>query len=108
MKKHRSSFKQRPVLIIGKADLTDFVVLPVLRVTIKQNLDEKYDIELQPASFPKANLTDISYVRTHKQTIINKADLVKEVVDFKKEYNKTYIHIINKVKQFQNEMFISL
>ena len=51
------SFKKRPVLIVGKADDTDYIVLPISRVTKRENLDEYYDVLLNPDAVPKLNLT---------------------------------------------------
>ena len=46
--KGKMSFKNRPVLIVGKADNTDYIVLPISRVTKRENLDEYYDVLLNP------------------------------------------------------------
>lgn len=35
---HRMAFKKRPVLIIGKADESDYVVLPISRVTRQEHI----------------------------------------------------------------------
>ena len=43
---HRMEFKSRPVLVVGKADETDYVVLPISRVTNNINLDADYDFPL--------------------------------------------------------------
>ena len=99
----QNRFKQRPVLIIGQADKFDFVVLPISTVTNKDNLNEKYDFELQPNEFPLIGLKRVCYIRTHKQTIINRADLKRKIIDFQAEYSDTYKTVLKKVKEFQNE-----
>ncbi len=71
MKSNKMAFKKRPVLIIGKADKKDWVVLPVSRVTRKENLDLYYDFEINVSDYPKMPLKQTSYVRTHKQTVLN-------------------------------------
>ena len=43
---HKMDFKSRPVLIVGQADLTDYVILPISRVTNKDNIDSDYDFEI--------------------------------------------------------------
>ena len=35
----RMAFKNRPVLIVGKADASDYVILPISRVTNSANFD---------------------------------------------------------------------
>lgn len=69
------SFKHRPALIIGKADDSDYIILPISRVTNRQNLNRYYDITLNPSVVPSLNLRQTSYVRTHKQTVVHAADL---------------------------------
>lgn len=103
---HKNSFKVRPVLIIGKADSSDYVVLPISRITNRQNLDSFYDILITQITTPKMNLKKDSYIRTHKQYIINLGSLVKEIVDFKNEYPDIYIDAMAKVEDFQNKMII--
>ena len=97
-------FKKRPVLIIGKADKSDYIALPVSRVTNTQNLDIQYDIPISPTSVPLMNLSQLSYIRTHKQFVINATNLVKCVVDFKKEYSNLYIEVLVQTEQFQKNI----
>lgn len=101
MRHHRMAFKNRPVLIIGQADSTDYVVLPVSRVTRKENIDDHYDLEIKKEDYPFMNLTETSYIRTHKQSVVNEGELTREITDFKKEYPETYKRTINLVKEFQ-------
>lgn len=104
---HQMSFKNRPVLIIGQADNSDYVVLPISRVTNQANLDSNYDVPIDPNQYPLMNLKQLSYVRTHKQSVVNYAELTREIVDFRKEYQDAYVDIISKVEQFQKEMLIN-
>ena len=83
---HKMEFKSRPVLIVGQADRTDYVVLPISRVTNYANLENNYDIPIEPSDVPLMNLKQRSYIRTHKQSVIHLGELTKEIVDFKKEY----------------------
>ena len=61
---HRMSFKNRPVLIVSQADATDYVILPISRVTNSANLDMDYDFKVEPQDVPMMNLTQTSYIRT--------------------------------------------
>lgn len=103
-KMHKMSYKSRPVLIVGQADQNDYAVLPVSRVTNQNNLDNYYDVLLEPADYPLANLTQKSYVRTHKQYTIHKGELVKDIVDFRNVYSDTYLDIIIKMEEFQKNL----
>lgn len=101
---HKMDFKKRPVLIIGQADESDFVVLPISRVTRREHIDQQYDFELQAADYPKLSLKATSYVRTHKQSIANIGELADPIADLKKEYPDTYIKILALVEEFQKKL----
>lgn len=103
-KKGKMSFKKRPVLVIGKADDTDYVVLPISRVTKKENLDLVYDIEIEKEKFPLMNLKENSYIRTHKQTVLNKGDLIYKMINIRSEYSNLYHKVIKNVENFQAEL----
>lgn len=103
-KKCKMSFKKRPVLIVGKADDTDYVILPISRITKRENLDEYYDILLKPKEVPMLNLIQYLYVRTHKQSVVHVGELYKEIIDFKKEYMEIYFDIISKMEEFQRNL----
>lgn len=106
-KTHRLDFKNRPVLIIGQADSTDFVILPISRVTNHNNIDSYYDVPIEPEEVPLLHLKQRSYVRTHKQSIVNAGELTKEIVDFRKEYPNQYEEILSKMEEFQKKMIQS-
>lgn len=101
---HKMSFKKRPVLIIGQSDESDYIVLPISRVTNQKNLNKYYDIKISPKDFPLMNLTNDSYIRTHKQCPIHKGNLIKCIVDFKNTYTDTYKIAIEKVEEFQDNL----
>lgn len=101
---HRMAFKKRPVLIIGQADESDYVVLPISRVTHREHIDQKYDFELQVSSYPKLSLKATSYIRTHKQSVANVGELADEIADFKNEYPDAYIEVIVLVEEFQKKL----
>ncbi len=101
---HKMEFKNRPILIVGQADSTYYVVLPISRVTNFANLDNNYDVPIEPSDVPLMNLKQRSYVRTHKQCVIHLGELTKEIVDFKNEYPDIYINIIAKMEAFQKHL----
>lgn len=82
----------------------DYVCLPVSRVTRSEHIDRIYDIGINPATVPLANLKQRSYIRTHKQSAVHKATLVKAVVDFKTEYAGIFQEVLDKVELFQATM----
>lgn len=103
-KAKKMSFKNRPVLIVGKADDKDYIILPISRVTNQHNLDGKYDVPIDPADVPLMNLTQRSYIRTHKQAVVNEGQLTRQIVDFRKEYLDIYVDVISKMKDFQEAL----
>lgn len=100
-KKRKMAFKNRPILVVGQADSKDYVVLPISRVTNSQNIDPYFDVPLNPTDVPHMNLKQCSYVRTHKQTIINAAQIKQTIVNFQEEYTDIYFDIIAKMEEFQ-------
>ncbi len=102
--KRRMAFKKRPVLIIGEADQNDYVVLPISRVTQKGHIDLHYDFEMHKEDYPALSLKATSYVRTHKQTVVNNGELVDSIANFKEEYSEAYISILALVEEFQKNL----
>ena len=98
------SFKGRPALLIAKADTADYVALPVSRVSRSANLDPAYDVKVDPNVYPKLNLTSVSYVRTHKQTIIHAGQIGRFYGDMKTEYPDLFLEILSKREQFSKEI----
>lgn len=101
---HAMSYKARPALVLGKADSDDYVVLPVSSISIKANIDPVYDIKIDPSLYPKLNLKHVSYVRTHKQTIVHRTNLRDEIGDLKSEYEDLYLQILEKRETFSNSI----
>lgn len=101
---HEMAFKKRPVLVIGEADKKDWVVLPISRVTRKEFLDSHYDFEIDVSDYPKLSLKEKSYVRTHKQAVLNEGELSSCIVDFRNEYQEAYIEIIALMEEFQKNL----
>ena len=101
---HQMSYKARPALVLAKADAEDYVVLPVSSISIRANIDPVYDIEIDPGLYPKLNLRNTSYVRTHKQTIVHRANLRDEIGDLKSDYEELYLEILEKREAFSNSI----
>ncbi|MCD8014191.1 MAG: hypothetical protein LUG99_13635 [Lachnospiraceae bacterium] len=101
---HKMSFKSRPVLIIAESDETDYVVLPLSRVTCKDYLDSYYDIEVNPQDYPLLNLRAVSYIRVHKQIVIHAGELGKEIADLKKEYPDIFLMVLERMEEFQKKI----
>lgn len=101
----KMAFKGRPALIIGKADGSDYIVLPISSVRYKDNLDPYYDIEIDLSKYKLLELSKtISYVRTHKQTPVHYGEISTEISDLKGLYPELFNLIIDRVCEFQNEM----
>lgn len=96
----KQSIKSRPALIVGMADPSDYVVLPVSRVSIRSNLDPDYDIEVDPAQYPLLCLNAVSYIRTHKQTVIHAAEIGDVIGNLRGSYEDLYLTVIEKRDTF--------
>lgn len=103
-KTNRMETKKRPALVIAQADCQDYVILPVSTISRKQNIDSIYDIEIDPLIFPKSNLKQISYVRTHKQQYANRAQIDTMIGDIKTNYPDLYLEIIEKRENFSSSI----
>ena len=104
VQKARMSTKSRPALIIAKADDKDYIVLPISRISRRYNRDSTYDIEVDPVDYPLLNLTDVSFIRTHKQTVINRAEIGDCICDLKRNYEELYLLILERREQFSAEI----
>ncbi len=101
---NRMDFKKRPVLIIGQSDMTDYVILPISRVTNSANIDSDYDIPIEPSDVPLMKLRAKSYIRTHKQSVVHSGELITQIVDFKLEYPEIYLDVLAKMGDFQKKL----
>lgn len=100
----RVDIKSRPALLIAKADADDYVVLPVSRVSKQNNRHPDYDIQVDPAVYPELHLNAVSYVRTHKQTVIHKAEIGDMIGDMKGNYEELFLEILAKREEFSKEI----
>ena len=77
--------------------------MPISRITNSKNLDTCYDIPVDPVVFPDLRLNCFSYVRVHKQTVVNTASL-NEVSDMKTEYPQLFSSILDKLELYNSAM----
>lgn len=99
----RNKFKKRPMIILGQADSSDYVTLPVSKVSIKENTDDEYDLEIVCDEYPLLNLNCTSYIRTHKQTITNRNG-IRTIISVKDTYPELWLSILQKVEDFQKKI----
>jgi len=104
--KSKNSFKARPVLIIGSADASDYNALPISTITKKANIDADYDYSIDPVGYPLLNLKTRSYVRIHKQTVVNIRSIGKLLGDMKNDYPELYLEILLKLEQYNKNLVI--
>lgn len=103
-RKKKKDFKKRPVLVVGQADVNDYIVLPISKISISANINSYYDVPMEIADYPLMKLQYKSYIRTHKQTVIHGAELVHEITDFRNSYPDTYLDVMIKVEEFQKQL----
>ena len=100
--KCKMAFKYRPVLIIGKADSSDYIVLPISSVSITRNINKHFDIRIDSKQYVLLNLLkDTSYIRTNKQTTLNYKEILEEISNLKELYPELFKLIMNRVSEFQ-------
>lgn len=99
----RNKFKKRPMIILGQADSFDYVTLSVSKVSIKENIDDEYDLEIVCDEYPLLNLNCTSYIRTHKQTITNRNG-IRTIISVKDTYPELWLSILQKIEDFQKKI----
>lgn len=104
IKSHQMKTKSRPALVLAQADCEDYVVIPISKISRSENINLEYDIKIDPQVYPKTNLKQLSYARTHKQTIIHSSQLIDPFCDLKREYNDLYNKILTQRTTFSNEI----
>ena len=104
MRTHRQSVKSRPGLIIAQADSDDYVILPVSRVSDQRRIDPVYDLRVDPAVYPALRLNAVSYIRTHKQTIVHRGEISDLISDMRSSCEELYIEALTKRAQFSDEI----
>ena len=103
-KAQKKAFKKRPVLIIADQTNNDYTVLPVSTIKIKNNVDPEYDMGVDPTKYPKLGLKQFSYIRTHKQTPVHKAEITSVIGDMKSDYEDLWLEIITKMEVWNRKI----
>ena len=91
------------MIILGQADSSVYVTLPVSKVSIKENIDDEYDLEIVCDEYPLLNLNCTSYIRTHKQTITNRNG-IRTIISVKDTYPELWLSILQKIENFQKKI----
>ncbi len=101
----RTEFKSRPGLVIGNYGSTDndYIVLPISKVSNERMRHPEYDLAIDPYLYPLAHLTSFSYIRCHKQSTINRANISATICDFKDLYEEKYIEALLLLEKFGKE-----
>ena len=100
----KMAYKGRPALVIAVADTHDYVVLPVSSISRPTDRHALYDVEVDPAMYPLLNLKNVSYVRTHKQTVVHASQMGDLIGDMKSNYEDLYLSILEKREDFSKDI----
>lgn len=100
----KQMIKSRPGLIIAAADEGDYVVLPISKISDSRRIDPDYDIKVDPATHAELHLACVSYVRTHKQTTVNTAQIGDKISDMRTNCEDLYVDILAKRETFSKEI----
>lgn len=102
--------KVRPFLILKaeKEDLPcDFSALPISKVTNKQNLSARFDVEIPNAKYGNLFLREpISYIRTHKIQTVHSTDFKNKICnDLRSIYPELSDQVRELVKEYVDDIF---
>ena len=107
IKTNQNSFKLRPALVISELRNNDYCVLPISRVTRRENLDAYFDVPIDKSNYPALNLNNDSFIRTHKQTTVHKAAITQIIANLKTEYPELFLTILLRFDEHHNDMINS-
>lgn len=96
--------KSRPGLIIAQADAGDYVVLPLSTISRRENRNPVYDLVIDPAEYPLLRLRTVSFVRTHKQTVVHCGEIGECISSMKVSYPDLYLRVLEAREQFSEEI----
>ena len=96
--------KARPVLVVSGPRNDDYTVLPISTISKRQNLDSDYDILVDAAERTVLSLDKECFIRTHKQTPMHQAQLIKCLGDMRTDLPDLYLDAISRMEQFQAEV----
>lgn len=102
-------FKARPVLILKaekESGFSDFTVLPISSISFKNNIDQKFDVEVTKEMYPLLQLTkDVCYIRCGKFMTIDNNNLGIQVIsNLKDSYPDLWEHIISLAKEYISDV----
>ena len=102
-------FKARPVLILKaekESGFSDFTVLPISSISFKNNIDQKFDVEVTKGMYPLLQLTkDVCYIRCGKFMTIDNNNLgIKVISNLKDSYPDLWEHIISLAKEYISDV----
>lgn len=104
----KTIYKSRPVLILAEpvGFDTEYNVLPVASISKPIFYNAEYDIKLDPEIYNLLCLKRVSYVRTHKQTLVYKSliDFDKCIGDLKGDYTELFYEILEKLDKFNSNL----
>ena len=103
-KSGKMDLKRRPALILAQADEGDYIVLPISRISRRENRNSEYDILIEPEDYPLLNLSAVSFVRTHKQTVIHEKEIAEIMGNIRENYEDLYLLILEKREKFSAEI----
>ena len=96
--------KSRPVLVVGGPRNNDYTVLPISTISRRQNLDPDYDILVDAPERAVLSLDKECFIRTHKQTPVHQAQLVRYLGDMRTDLPDLYLDAISRMEQNQAEI----
>lgn len=103
-KTNKMDIKVRPFLLLKaeKEEIPcDFSALPISKVTNKQNLSSRYDIEISNSNYVSLGLKEpISYIRTHKIQTVHSNDFKNRICD---DLRVLYPKLADQIKELINE-----
>ncbi|MBO5163887.1 MAG: type II toxin-antitoxin system PemK/MazF family toxin [Ruminococcus sp.] len=106
-KLNKMKHKARPGLILKEIN-GDYAVIPVSTIPDKRRVDPYYDIPVTTRDYPKLNLSQDSYIRTNKQTVVNQAQIGGKISDLHAEYPDLFSQVIDKIEEFNDSIIKEL
>lgn len=93
--------KTRPVLVVGGPNDNDYTVLPISTISLRQNVNDYYDILIPPQERTVLNLRAECFIRTHKQMPLHRGAMFREIGDMKNDAPDLYLDAVSKMEEFQ-------
>ena len=102
-------YKASPVLLIKaekKEGACDFTVIPLSSISVKMNINNKYDIPIEKDIYPLLNLIrGTSYIRTHKLMTLHTSQLSSQTIaNLKELYPDLWSNIVSKIQEYLSDL----